>query len=219
MKKLTLLAVALTSTLLASCSGSGNPAIGKSYSFKDISTSYSGCTEEEFFNQTYNLFFPNKAEYETTVKKLLLSARSDGSIATKNGKLNIGNIAPTNKTVFNGKETLIYDVNHEEISEHVVTNLCSFGLDPNNTKISHFYRTKVDVETQVIDCALFELLSPASILHGHYYEFICKDNGISLDGSTFCVNLTTVLNYYEDYGVRANPSVSYNATTVVNFTL
>lgn len=195
-------ALALTSVLLVGCASKGNPCAGKSFAWSSITTTFDGCTEEDFFNAAANVFYGDKQAFETAIKNKLLSASEE--MQTANGKLNIGNVKLTNDTLYNGKKVTVYQVNLEHKSEYVVESLCHFGADPETKDLYHFYDHGKLQEDGSLIVEMFKILKPYTIssTFGEYknYQLTTMDSGIMFADDILTVNLSTKLVSYAQDG-------------------
>lgn len=214
MKKITILStMLLTSTFLIGC-GASNPCAGKSFTFQSISTKFDrGSTESEFFD-SLNTAFSNVSEIENQVKDKLLSCDKK---PTSNGKLNIDNVAPTNKVFFNSKQVTVYTVNKEEISEYESSSRCLFGNNPEKANSYHFYdHGKFDPQTTDITVGVYNFLTGVKgNLLGNYAKYSTFDDGVTFENSTLTISLITSVDCYEESTFLKNVKCS----TVVTFTL
>lgn len=208
MKKHMLLLLAPMAACLASCAKPAIPLAGKSFTFESVSTTFIDCSEEEFFAGDLSMLFQNKGEYEDEIKTRFLSCSAK---PTSNGKLNIGSVEVSNKTLFNGKEIKIVDVNHETISEYESSTLCTFGVNPDNPESYHFYnRGKVDADgTLILD--LFAPITKDVYYHSKLMKFTTIENGTTFADNKLTVNLST--------NITVDDSSLYNASSVAIFSL
>ena len=176
---------------LASCGGSSN-FVGKSYSVNEISTTFEGCEASDMFSS--DLRFASQNEYELAIKNRLISTANDRK--TPNEKFNISNVGVSNTTLYNGKETKVYTVNHVEVSEFEGDSLCQFGLDPEKSNVAHLYKVNLQSDgSAVLD--LYKLLGGTRTSYSggtlFEYEFKTYDNGIDIDGSSLTINLVSTI--------------------------
>lgn len=212
MKKRIILTITLFCSILLSSCGSKNAVKGKSFTFTSISTTFDGCTEEEFFKNSYVSVFANKQEYEQRLQSTFLS---NSQKPTFNGKLNIGSTATSNKTVFGDKTLEVYQVNYESISEFEAATLCLFGVDPYNSNQYHFYNHGTIDGDGTLYVNLFEPISAKGIHNFYTYKFITADKATTYSGSTLVINLSTIFEVYEG----SDTLVSRKANSVMVFTL
>lgn len=202
----------LLGTLLTGCNG--NAGAGKSYTYDSMATTFTVGTETDFFSAEYNVFYKNEAEFEGAIKTKLLSP-------TNNGKINIGDTAASNKTIFKGKETKIYPVNEAKVDDIVSNRLCNYGVDPENKDTYHLYDQGTIGAENVIEVDLYHLMNSRSrvtsgsltSLHTDIYTLVTTDTGIKVDKNEMTINLVSNLTYSRDNEVIK----AYACSTVVTF--